>query len=194
VGIPEELDLLDSQIQRLQIEWDKFFGGAERKPPHELIRRVEGLIRKHAYAEIRNNADRFRYQSLTSRYNSLNELWNKKMRAREEGQAFGIHGPHHVQAAESIAAPSQRTPNPPAQREVRIIHANQDPQSVQTLFEQFVAARRAAGESATVKLESFQKLIQQQTTRIMSEKGARAVNFRIETRDGKVTLKAKPVA
>ena len=44
-----------------------------------------------------------------------------------------------------------------------------------------------------MKFESFQKLITQQATRILSEKGAQAVDFRLETKDGKVSLKAKPV-
>jgi hypothetical protein len=194
MGISEDLDFLDNSIQKLQIEWDKFFCGAERKPPEQLIRNVEMLIRKHAYSEMRNNAERFRYQSLTSRYNTFNELWNKKMRAREEGRQPGFHGARHVPAAESTGPPSTSSSAAAAQqREVRISRHDADPQSVRALFEQFVAARRAMGESAGVKMENFEKLIRQQTSRILAEKGARAVDFRVESRDGKVTLKAKPV-
>jgi hypothetical protein len=44
-----------------------------------------------------------------------------------------------------------------------------------------------------VKYESFQKLIGQQASRILTDKGGRAVEFRLETKDGKVSLKAKVV-
>ena len=44
-----------------------------------------------------------------------------------------------------------------------------------------------------MKFESFQKLIGQQAQRIVSEKGASAVDFRVESKDGKVSLKAKAV-
>jgi len=56
-----------------------------------------------------------------------------------------------------------------------------------------VAFPDAAGESGAVKFESFQKVISQQASRILNEKGAQAVDFRLETKDGKVSLKAKPV-
>ena len=64
---------------------------------------------------------------------------------------------------------------------------------MRTLFDRFVEARKAAGEAGPVKFESFQKVISQQATRILNEKGAQAVDFRLETKDGKVSLKAKPV-
>jgi hypothetical protein len=64
---------------------------------------------------------------------------------------------------------------------------------VRTLFDRFLEARKQAGESGAVKFESFQKIIAQQSARILNEKGASAVDFRLETKDGKVSLKAKPV-
>ena len=64
---------------------------------------------------------------------------------------------------------------------------------MRALFDRFLEARKQAGESAAVKFESFQKIIAQQSTRILNEKGAQAVDFRLETKDGKVSLKAKPV-
>jgi hypothetical protein len=56
-----------------------------------------------------------------------------------------------------------------------------------------VDERKKAGETAAVSYDSFEKLIGQQTSRILTEKGAQAVDFRIESKDGKVSLKAKPV-
>jgi hypothetical protein len=64
---------------------------------------------------------------------------------------------------------------------------------VRELFARFVEARIAAGENASVKFESFEKLIATQAGRILTEKSASAVDFRLETKDGKVSLKAKPV-
>jgi hypothetical protein len=72
-------------------------------------------------------------------------------------------------------------------------HPERDGAAVQALYDRFLAARAAAGEQAPVRFESFQKLIAQQASRILSEKGGQAVDFRLETRDGKVSLKAKVV-
>jgi hypothetical protein len=187
VALEDDLSQLETSIRHLQIEWDKFFGGVERKPPTDLKARVEAMIRKHANAEIRNNTERFRYQNLTARYNTLNELWTKRLRALEEGRPMGLHGskiPH---------APPPPPPPPAARRpsEYRLRRPD-DTEVVRELFDQYQQARALAGEGA-VKFESFQKVIAQQASRILSEKGGQAVEFRVETKDGKVSLKAKAV-
>src|SRR5262249_23519363 len=195
--LDDDLEAIEKQIRQLQIDWDKFFGGIEKKPPTDLKTKVEALIRRHANAEIRNNTERFRYQTLTAKYNTLNELWGKKLRAREEGKAFGVHG----LKADVLPPPAPPAPAPPG----RAVHAApgaegsrvQDPardaETVRALYNRFLAARQQAGETAPVKFDSFQKLIGQQAARILSDKGAHAVDFRLETKDGKVSLKAKVV-
>ena len=43
MSIGEDLDLLEKWIRQLQVEWEKFFGGVERKPPVDMRTRVENL-------------------------------------------------------------------------------------------------------------------------------------------------------
>ncbi len=106
--LSEDLDRLDTAIRQLQVKWDLFFAGAEKKPPTELQAQVEALVRRWANQEIRNNGERFRYQGLTARYATFNELWQKRLRAREEGKVFGMHGLR-----------AEQLPPPPAPREAR---------------------------------------------------------------------------
>ena len=196
MALAQDLDVLDQAIRQLQIEWEKFFSGIDKKPPIDTKNRLEALIRRHANAEIRSNTERFRYQSLTAKYNTLNELWSKKLRLREEGKAFGVHGLR----AEALPPPPPPAPPPrpgagPGQRadEFRVQSPERDAATVRALYETFLAARKSNGEAAPVKYESFQKLIGQQASRILSNKGGQAVEFRLETKDGKVSLKAKVV-
>lgn len=196
MGLTEDLDLIEKSIRQLQIEWEKFFGGVEKKPPMDLKTRLEGLIRRYSNAEIRSNTDRFRFQNLTARYQTFSELWAKRLRAMEEGRPVGLHG-----KAAAMAAPPPLPP--PAERmasaaragsnEVRVKDPSADTDAVRALFDRFLEARKQSGENAAVKFESFQKIIAQQSTRILAEKGASAVDFRLETKDGKVSLKAKAV-
>jgi hypothetical protein len=194
VALEDDLGLIETSIRQLQIEWDKFFGGVERKPPTDLKARLEALLRRHANAEIRNNTERFRYQTLTARYASMNELWTKKLRAMEEGRPLGLHGSKAALMPPPPAAP----PAPPtaaraaAPSEYRVRRPDAETEVVRALFDQYQAARTRAGE-AGVKFESFQKVIAQQASRILTEKGGQAVEFRVETKDGKVSLKAKAV-
>jgi hypothetical protein len=195
VALNEDLDVLERSIRQLQIEWEKFFGGVEKKQPVDLKTKVEALIRRYAYAEIRNNAERFRYQTMTARYNTFNELWGKKLRALEEGRPLGFHGSHVPAMPARPAAPAPPPSRPAAGEggEFRVKSPERDAEAVKALFQRFIEARRQAGESGAVKYESFQKLITQQTSRLLTEKGGQAVDFRLETKDGKVSLKAKLV-
>jgi hypothetical protein len=192
VGVTEDLDQLEKSIRQLQIEWEKFFGAVEKKPPNELRARVERMLREYGNQDIRNNTERFRCQTLTARYNTMNELWNKKLRALEEGKPLGVHG---LKADQLPPPPAPREEAHPSARSAAVevrVRGESDLAGMNALFERFVEARRHTGEGA-VKFDSFQKLIAQQTSRILKEKGGQAVEFRLETKDGKVSLKAKLV-
>jgi len=196
VPLSEDIQVIEDFIRRLQVEWDKFFAGLERKPPTDLKNKVEALMRRYSNAEIRNNTERFRYQTLTAKYNTLNELWSKRLRAKEEGKLFGVHGlkaemlPPPAPAARPAAGGSSPREDT---GEIRVQSPDRDAAAVRALYDNFLQARQRAGETAAVKFESFQKLISQQASRILTEMGGRAVDFRLETKDGKVSLKAKVV-
>ena len=190
MALQDDLDRIDVMLRQLQVKWELFFNGAERKPPSELQMQVDTLIKRLSNGEIRNNGDRFRFQGLSSRYTTFNELWQKKLRAREEGRAYGMHGlkaekmppppPRHVAAAE-------------APREFRVSDPSRDAVAVRALYERYVEERRQTGEPGAPAFEAFQALIGKQAQKILADKGASAVDFRLETKDGKVALKAKVV-
>lgn len=229
-SLEADLEVLERQSRLLRIEWEKFFGGVEKRPPTDLKARVEALIRKHAGTEIRNSTLRFRYQGLTARYSSFNELWMKKLRALEEGRP--IAGRPHLRSptppppapppapelepeAEPGPPPSAEPPDvwdllevplpPPPQPPrpvsrpvapdsgVRVRDAARDREAVRALYDQFLEERRKTGESTAVRYDAFEKLIASQAERLSGQKSGAAVDFRLETKDGKVSLKAKVV-
>jgi hypothetical protein len=203
-ALEEDLEKIDEGIFKLQKEWERFFSGQERKAPFEAKQRLDRLVRRYGGVEIRNNVERFRFQSLTAKYNTLSDMWNRKLRAIEEGRPLTSVQLKHVREAEAEAATtappaprpaagsrSMETPGPTI-AEVRLSTLRDDEQGVKALYDQFKAARASVGESE-VKFESFKKLIAQQRTRLLEEKDAVAVDFRVALQDGKVALKAKPV-
>lgn len=204
-ALEEDLEKIDEGIFKLQKEWERFFSGQERKAPFEAKQRLDRLVRRYVGVEIRNNVERFRFQSLTAKYNTLSDMWNRKLRAIEEGRPLSSVQLKLVREAEAEGAPAAppAAPRPqagertaqttgPTLAEVRLSTLRDDDQGVKALYEQFKAARASVGESE-VKFESFRKLIAQQRTRLLEEKDAVAVDFRIALQDGKVALKAKPV-
>ena len=117
MALQEDLDRLDVALRQLQVKWDLFFNGAEKKPPSDLQTQVEAMIRRYANIEIRNNGERFRYQGLSARFTTFNELWQKRLRAREEGKVFGQHGLRAERLPQATAPPAAalrpRHPRPP---------------------------------------------------------------------------------
>jgi hypothetical protein len=195
VSLTEDLDQLATSIRQLQARWDMYFSGVEKRPPHEAHARVEKVIREYDRSVIRNNADRFRLQGLVSRFNTLNELWQKRLRAREEGRAFGLHGRHAAVAPAPPPRPEPEAPPRPGGSggEFRVGDAERDGAAVRALYDRFVEERQRTGEGAAPAYESFRELIGKQTAKILGAKGARAVDFRLDTKDGRVALKAKVV-
>jgi hypothetical protein len=204
-AIEEDLAKIEEGTFKLQKEWERFFSGQERKAPFEAKRRLEHLIRRYLGVEIRNNVERFRFQTLTAKYNTLSDMWNRKLRAIEEGRPLSSSQVKQVRevAAEDTAATSvpeeppadgsiNGEPLPPLRAVVRLSTLREDEEGVKELYEQFRTARVSAGQPE-VKFESFRKLITQQRDRLLQEKDAVAVDFRIALQDGKVALKAKPV-
>jgi hypothetical protein len=192
VVLRDDLPVIERSIKQLQIEWEKFFGGVERRPPLELRGKLEALIRRHADAEIRNGTDRFRYQGLVARYNVFSEMWNKRLRAIEEGRTgrtvAGGAVPHRGPGTGGF----KKLTVPPHNREVRI-GSNGDGDAVRVLYDRFVDQRQQSGETGTVTYQAFEQQVARQTAKLRGDNGVKAVDYRVDTEAGKVTLRARAV-
>src|SRR5437660_8141291 len=83
--VDEELNLLESQLRRLTIEYAVFFSNPQKKPPSDLEWKVLALLRKFSDGGRMSFSQRFRYNEIAQRYAIYSDLWRKKSRIREEG-------------------------------------------------------------------------------------------------------------
>src|SRR6266536_4606753 len=81
----EELDRLEEDIRKLKVKYEMFFMGNQKMPPQHERHLVEIYIHELGKQKMRENARRFRYNQLLSRFNQYREMWGRKMREREEG-------------------------------------------------------------------------------------------------------------
>ena len=81
----EELNLLDSQLRRLKIEYEIFFSNPTKRPPTDVEWKVVALIRKFSDGGRLSFSQRYRYNEMSQRYAVYSDLWRKKARIREEG-------------------------------------------------------------------------------------------------------------
>ena len=81
----EELNLLNSQLRRLKIEYEIYFNNPTKKPPTDVEWKVLSLLRKFSDGGRMSFSQRFRYNEMAQRYAIYSDLWRKKARIREEG-------------------------------------------------------------------------------------------------------------
>jgi hypothetical protein len=181
--INRELTALEGELKRLETEYNMFFAGRLKRPPWETRARVEGTIKRLDRTPINNYGVRFRFNTLQTRLSRFVDLWDRALRAREEGRP----GP--------LMQPRQTDPPPPDPLEDRVVKVEtfHDPkdeaEKVKALYESFVKARQQAGQER-VAFDKFATLVSSQV-RALKEKGSTDVAFRVAMKDGKVALTAR---
>ena len=180
--VERDLNRLEAELKRLEAEYNMFFAGRLPKPPWETRGRVDTLVKQYDRAHIQNYGDRFRFLSLQARFAAFVDLWDRGLRAREEGRS----GP--------FAPP--RTPDArPRRPDDRIVYvaAFRDPMQemdkLHDLYNSLAEARREVG-AESVPFHKFAELVKQQVAKLQST-GSAEVAFRVAVRDGKVTFTAR---
>ncbi len=174
--IAEMLDQLGRDLKQLQVDFERFFNGALPIPPEELRNRIQNQLRQLRNINLTAAVDSFRMADLEARYNSYNELWNRRVRDLEEGR--------HA-ARPAVAAPEV------SRYDVRrgiLVAGAVEPEAAEALYEAL-----ARSEAPKFDLDSFRTYLERQTAAIRTRTGCDQVQFRLADEDGKLKLKARPV-
>jgi hypothetical protein len=180
--IDRDLMVLEAQLKRLEAEYNMFFAGRLPHPPWETRGRVEAMVKRIDRLHVSNYGDRFRFTTLQSRYATFVDLWDRGLRAREEGRPGPFAPPRPA------AEPAPRPIN-------RILHVTtfSDPMremdKLHDLYQSLAEARREAGQDA-VPFHKFAALIKGQVA-ALREQGSPEVAFRVAMKDGKVNFTAR---
>ena len=179
----KNLKRLEAELKRLEAEYNMFFAGRLPKPPWETRSRVDNLIKGLERGQMQNFGDRFRLSTLQARYSAFVDLWDRGLRAREEGRP----GPFtHLKADK----PSQE--KPPEDR-VLFVAAFRDPMTemdkLHDLYDSLADARRQVGHDS-VPFHKFAELVKTQVDKLQAS-GSTEVAFRVAMKDGKVNFTAR---
>jgi hypothetical protein len=180
--LQKDLLTLAADIKRLESEYNMFFAGRLPRPPWETRGRVEALIKRHDRGHITGTADRFRFEMLQSRFQKMVEVWDRGLRAREDGRAGPFAAPRPPGAA----------PARPGTDSSKILHvtALRDPlremDKVHALYDSLMEARRGLGEDV-VPFHRFAALVKDQVSKLR-DSGTSEVAFRVAVKDGKVNF------
>jgi len=182
--LERSLQKLEADLRRLEAEYNMFFAGQLPRPPWETRTQVEQSVAKleRASAIEGSYAERFRLQALMSRLATFVDLWDRGLRAREEGRP----GPfaHRGQPAAGAASQGDR---------VVYVTVFADPvresDRLRDLYERVSDVRRELGERQ-VPFHRFAGLIRDKVA-VLRKRGAPEVAFRVTIHDGKLTFSAR---
>ena len=184
--IQKDLNQLASDLKQLEAEYNMFFAGRLPRPPWETRKRVEAMLKRWDRRRIDSSGDRFRFQSIQSRFASFADLWDRGLRAREEGRPGPFAGPPPKPV---------RRPEKEESHEPKVVHvaAFRDPvrevDKLTALYDSLMDARRGLGEDV-VPFHRFAALVKDQVAKFR-EAGSPEVAFRVTLKDGKVNFTAR---
>jgi hypothetical protein len=207
VTTDEELNVLDSQLRRLKIEYEIFFSNPQKRPPTDVEWKVLSMLRKFSDGGRMNFSQRYRYNEMAQRYAIYSDLWRKKSRIREEGYRrpqdallsvqgvrvaedehkaahHPVYGVSHAAAAAAAGAASSQA---------FTLHSvdQAEHEQVERLYNTLIAAKKKAGENVSGSIDSFTTFVQKKTEQIRKQYRCENVEYSVEIANGHVKLKAK---
>jgi len=182
--ILRDLLALEADLKRLEAEYNMFFAGRLPRPPWETRGRVEAMVKRWDRRHIAGSAERFRFATIQSRFQTFIDLWDRALRAREEGRP----GPLMPRGGEAPGAKRDKTG-----KSVLHVTSFKDPMQemdkLHGLYEAVMDARRTSGQDV-VPFHKFAALVRDQVKKIR-DAGEGEVAFKVTQKGGKVALSAK---
>jgi len=168
--ISRELGAIELQMKELEILYEQYFAGVEKRAPEKLRQELTQRLRRVANRRIMQSNLRFRYQNLATRFHSYSGHWDRILRLMDEGR-------YHRQ---TIAAP----PKQPAAAE-RISEAD-------VVYRDLLRAHKSSNLPGPLpERQKVEQFLAQQKEKIREKFGERAVEFRVEMEEGKPKIKVR---
>ena len=181
----EELTELDEAIVNLQVLYEKYFLGIDRRPPEQERKRISQKTREMRTTNIRNTALKFKINTLFAKLLSFERMWDRTLREIEDGtykrDVFKAKL-RDKDRDEGGAAPARSAPAP------TISDAN-----LRRLYDTYLVAKKRCGEStAGMSFDSIASRIRAQVPELMQKHKAKNIEFKVVIKGGKAILKAVP--
>ncbi|MCG6962246.1 MAG: hypothetical protein LJE95_03150 [Acidobacteria bacterium] len=164
-----QISFLEAELQRLILEWERYFAGDRRVPPQIERQQFAHRLRVLAERGAGTHALRFRLQQLQHKFSTYYALWERQLREREEGRTAGGSGPY------------RRVPDTPEP-----VSVNGD----EALYERYVRAKRRLGQDVGLDRATFVQRLEGQRRRLQNGSG-RSVQFDVVVEGDKVKLAAR---
>jgi hypothetical protein len=184
----EELTELDEAIQDLQVLYEKYFLGIDRRPPDEERKRISKKAREMRESLVKNTALKFKIGTLFAKLLSFERMWDRTLREIEDGTYKRDVFKAKLRMRERDGAPAGRPRAVPAEAPPQIPE-----EKLRRLYDTFLVARRRCGEATDgISYDSVASRIRAQVPQLLEKHKARNIEFKVVIKGGKAVLKAVP--
>ena len=161
---------LEEQIRQYRVEYQRFFNGESQLPPEVQADQIRRRLNHLNGISQLTSVEQFRLNGLEGRYNSLSELFSRRLRDMDYSE--------------------RRTPGTPLPGGTTavVLDPSTSADEVASLFDTLYAQR-----NTNVVLEDFHAYLLKQATKIRQRTGCNRVRFSIASTDGKLKLKVRPL-
>ncbi len=171
----EDLEILSRKLTALKLAYDQYFLGSRPREPVMLADEVKKLVIVYSNQSLQNTAMRFKFSSIVSRYQAFKRQWTETLRKIETGS----YARHQFKAKlhERTAAPPEPVAPPPQNRK--------------EIYEAFIEARRACGESvAKLTTAKLDNILDRQERELRKRYGGGQIHFKVVVENGRAKLTA----
>lgn len=184
--LAEDLDVLDEDMILLQVLYEKYFLGIDRKPPDQERKKVGSKMRELRTTLVKNTALKFRINTMFAKLISFERMWDRTLMEIENGTYTRDVFKAKLRAKEQAAKPAVAKPAAPVVPEI-----SED--KLRKLYDTYLVARQRCGEPTEgISYDSVAKRIRSQVPQLMEKHGARNIEFKVVIKGGRAVLKAIP--
>ncbi|MFA7536727.1 MAG: MXAN_5187 C-terminal domain-containing protein [Desulfuromonadales bacterium] len=168
--IARELGNIEQQMKELEIVYEQYFAGVEKREPVKMRQDLTIRLRRFTNRRIIQSNLRFRYQNLATRFHSYSGHWDRILRLMDEGR-YVRHTSTAAKAPSAAASPTN---------EVDAVHRD------------LLRAHQSSNlQGPGPEREKVAHFLEQQREKIREKFGDRAVEFRVEMDGGKPKIKVR---
>lgn len=189
--LEDELDRLEEGLRQLRAEYNRYFVGAQDKPPQETQFELRALVQRLS-ENISNQrtADRFRINTLISRFQILTQMWARNVRQLEEGQPTALR-PRRT-AGTAPVDPAERQERQVAAARCSTAMSGPEVEAIRSVYDAWVECAQQQGQDRPrLPWDAFYGQIRGRIAQHGERTGAGEVELRLVLVDNRPTLKLR---
>jgi hypothetical protein len=181
--LAEEIDELEEGLTNLQVLYEKYFLGIDRRPPDQERKKVSTRMRELRTTMVKNTALKFRIQTQFAKLISFERMWDRTLREMEDG----------TYKRDVFKAKWRQNQEKPKEKPGKAPEIPDD--KLRRLYDTYLVARQRCGEPTDgISYESVASRIRAQVPQLLEKHKAKNIEFKVVIKGGRAVLKAIPHA